>query len=121
MSNTNLKARLGMTAALTALLAAFAAPTYAAGSAANDLQVAASVAANDLDGVCTPPSDYSACAEWHKVIRANFSTREIGILFGTATSYPEFATSYSRIKSRYTRLREEFSADRHPARTASVD
>jgi hypothetical protein len=111
-----------MAAALTALLTAFAAPSHAGDSAqGKDLEVAASLAGNELDAVCTPPSDFSACAEWHKVIRANFSPREIGILFGTATSYPEYATSYERIKSRYARLHDEFSAERHPARVASVD
>jgi len=62
-----------------------------------------------------------ACTAWHRVIRANFSQREIGILFGTATSYPEYATSYARIKGRYERLQGEFLAERLPARTASVD
>ncbi len=113
MTRTNLKARLGMSAALAALLAAFAAPGYVAAAApGNDLQVVASLNGNDLEGVCTPPSDHSACAAWHKVIRANFSPREIGILFGTATSYPEYATSYSRIRNRYERLQDEFSAAR---------
>jgi hypothetical protein len=55
------------------------------------------------------------------VIRANFSPREIGILFGTATSYPEYATSYTRIKGRYERLQGEFSGERLSPRTASVD
>ena len=74
-----------------------------------------------LDATCAPPSDVMACTAWHRVIRANFSPREIGILFGTATSYPEYATSYARIKGRYERLQGEFLAERLPARTASVD
>lgn len=121
-----LKARLGMSAALTALvLAAFASQSHASASIPDsDLQIAASVAEftpNQLDGNCLPPSDLEACKAWHRVIRANFSPREIGILFGTATSYPEYATAYSRIKSRYARLHDEFSAERFSPGTVSVN
>ena len=114
-----------MTAALTAmLLTAFVSNTHAAVPARdNDLQIAPSIAgstANDLDDSCTPPSDLATCAAWHKAIRANFTPREIGMLFGTATSYPEYATSYSRIKNRYEQLHGDFSAARLPAHTVSA-
>ena len=120
------KVRLGSYAALTAmLLTAFASPSHAVVSTqGDDLQVAPSMvesANGNLDATCAPPSDFVACTAWHRVIRANFTPREIGILFGTATSYPEYATSYARIKGRYERLQGEFLADRRPARTASVD
>jgi len=138
--NTNLKerhqmirsrfnARLGTSAALAAmLLTAFASQSHAAVSMQDDdLQIAPSMvasmteaAAGELDANCAPPSDLVACTSWHQVIRANFSAREIGILFGTATSYPEFATSYARIKSRYARLQNEFSANRMSMRAVSV-
>ena len=78
-------------------------------------------APNEVDANCAPPSDLVACTTWHQVIRANFSPREIGMLFGTATSYPEYATSYARIKSRYERLQGAFSAERLPARAVSVN
>jgi hypothetical protein len=121
----NLKARPGITAALTAmLLTGFVSNTHAAVSARDsDLQIAPSIAAStasDLDGSCTPPSDLATCAAWHKAIRANFTPREIGILFGTATSYPEYATSYLRIKSRYEQLHDDFSATRLPEHTVSA-
>lgn len=115
MTNTNLKARLGMTAALSALLlTAFVSHAHAAGSS-QDAPFAGSLSASasmDLDSICTPPSDFAACAAWHKVIRENFSQREIGILFGTATSYPGYLTSYWQVKSRYQRLHDEFSEGR---------
>jgi hypothetical protein len=60
---------------------------------------------------CTPPNDRAACAAWHEEIRRNFSSREIGMLFGAATSYPEYQTSYSKVKARYDRLQGEFAAN----------
>ena len=114
------KTRLGTCAALTAmLLTAFASQSHAVSMQGEELQIAPSMVEsmpNELDTSCVPPSDLVACTAWHQVIRANFSPREIGILFGTATSYPEYATSYSRIKNRYVRLHDEFSA----ARTVSM-
>lgn len=126
MVNSYLKARLGMYAALaTLLLTAFASHSHASTSTNDgDLQIAPSVVEfmpNHLDDSCLPPSGLAACAAWHQVIRANFSSREIGILFGTATSYPEYATAYSRIKSRYARLHDEFSAERFSPGTVSVN
>ena len=122
MIRPRFKTRLGTSAALAAvLLAAFVSQSHAAVSMQDgDLQIAPSMtelASHELDTSCAPPSDLAACAAWHQVIRANFSLREIGILFGTATSYPEYATSYSRIKNRYARLHDEFSA----ARTVSLN
>jgi len=117
MIRSRFKTRLGTSAALAAvLLTAFVSQSHAAVSTQDgDLQIAPSMVGfttKELDGNCAPPSDLVACTAWHQVIRANFSSREIGILFGTATSYPEYATSYGRIKSRYARLHDEFSAAR---------
>jgi hypothetical protein len=126
MIRSHSKVRLGTCAALTAmLLTAFASQSHAGVSMqGDDLQIAPSMAESTLprlDATCAPPSDLVACAAWHQVIRANFSPREIGILFGTATSYPEYATSYARVKGRYERLQGEFLAERLSKRTASVD
>jgi hypothetical protein len=38
------------------------------------------------------------------LIRQNFDEREIGMLFGAATSYPEYRTSYSSVRERYDNL-----------------
>ena len=126
MIRSRSKAHVGRCAALTAmLLTAFASQSHAGVSMQGDeLQIAPSMvesAPNEVDANCAPPSDLVACTTWHQVIRANFSPREIGMLFGTATSYPEYATSYERIKNRYARLQAEFSAERLPARTVSVN
>jgi hypothetical protein len=66
------------------------------------------VSSSSLD--CTPPNDSATCRAWHDEIRRNFTPREIGMLFGAATSYPEYKTSYSRVKERYERLQGEFAA-----------
>ncbi|GAA0722654.1 hypothetical protein [Dokdonella soli] len=50
---------------------------------------------------CTPPSSDKACATLHAQIRHDFSKREIGMLFGARTSYPESLTSYGRVHARY--------------------
>lgn len=60
---------------------------------------------------CTPPNDRAICAAWHEEIRRNFTSREIGMLFGAATSYPEYKTAYSQVKARYDRLQGEFAAN----------
>jgi hypothetical protein len=74
-----------------------------------------SLATVDVNGSslsdCAPPNDRAACAAWHKEIRRNFTSRQIGMLFGAATSYPEYKTSYSKVKARYDRLQGEFAAN----------
>ena len=50
---------------------------------------------------CQPPSYARECTNFHAAIRKNFSTREIGMLFGAATSYLEYPTSYERVRAKY--------------------
>ena len=50
---------------------------------------------------CTPPNASRECADFHAAIRRNFSTREIGMLFGAATAYQEYPTSYDRVRAKY--------------------
>jgi hypothetical protein len=54
---------------------------------------------NSLD--CTPPNSAVACAAFHQEIRRNFTSREIGMLFGAATAYPEYRSSYDKVARRY--------------------
>ena len=83
---------------------------------ANERQLeAVKVSSPVLD--CAPPNDSQLCSAWHAEIRRNFTNREIGMLFGAATSYPEFKTSYVWVKGRYERLVGEFAA----AHNLSVD
>lgn len=62
---------------------------------------------------CTPPNDLAVCSAFHAQIRGNFSVREIGMLFGAATSYPESLTSQSRLQQRYRAMSQEFAAVNH--------
>ena len=50
---------------------------------------------------CNPPNDSRECADFHAAIRKNFSTHEIGMLFGAATAYQEYPTSYDRVRVKY--------------------
>jgi hypothetical protein len=50
---------------------------------------------------CTPPSDSQQCADFHAAIRKSFSTREIGMLFGSASAYQEYLTSNDRLRAKY--------------------
>jgi hypothetical protein len=56
---------------------------------------------------CTPPNDAKACADFHAALRRNFSKREIGMLFGAATGYPEYRTGYDRVRDRYAAFLRE--------------
>ncbi len=62
---------------------------------------------------CVPPNDHTghACDGFNQLIRANFSAREIGMLFGASTSYPESQTGgIERLQKRYNMLLQEFVA-----------
>jgi len=50
---------------------------------------------------CAPPNDSKECADFHAAIRKNFSTREIGMLFGAPTAYQEYLTSNDRVHAKY--------------------
>ncbi|MBS0514824.1 MAG: hypothetical protein JSS16_05080 [Proteobacteria bacterium] len=50
---------------------------------------------------CTPPNSMAECAAFHNEIRRNFNGREIGMLFGAATAYPEYRSSYDNVVRRY--------------------
>lgn len=65
---------------------------------------------------CTPPNavDSPLCAAWQDTIRRHFTDREIGMLFGAATAYPEYRTTYSWVKERYQWLQYDFAANYRP-------
>jgi len=72
-------------------------------SANNNGQLAAVTVHQDrfAPADCTPPNDSKECADFHAAIRRNFSSREIGMLFGAATGYQEYITSYDRVRTKY--------------------
>ncbi len=59
---------------------------------------------------CTPPNDSSDCAALHAQIRANFTPSEITMLFGAATSSPEYPTAYARVDARYKAFLRDYEA-----------
>ena len=72
---------------------------------------------------CTPPNDTTghACDAYDQFLRANFSRREIGMLFGASTSYPESLTGgIDRLHKRYDALLQQYIAA-HSAVGAGTD
>jgi hypothetical protein len=58
----------------------------------------------DVDQIivaCEPPNGAPECANFHELIRQNFTPREIGMLFGGSTAYAEYRTSYDSTRERY--------------------
>jgi len=107
-------------------LLAIALCTACAGYAiAQDEVVLAPVIVEHVDGYrivenCTPPASAPECAGFHEMIRQSFSEREIGMLFGAATSYPEYRTSYNSVRERYDNLVRYVEDNGVPA-VATVD
>lgn len=85
--------------------------------AGNTQQALPRVSVSGVDlSACTPPADAPACDNFHRFIRANFSDREIGMLFGARTSYPEYLSGgYDRVRQRYVLLVQEYVAALPPA------
>ena len=106
------------TITVAVILVATAGAAFAAGQGNVMPQVnvqAAGIAA------CTPPSDAPTCAEFHRWIRANFSAREIGMLFGASTAYPEYLTGgVDRLERRYHAKLHEYLAAQQAASGTKV-
>lgn len=72
---------------------------------------------------CAPPNDTTghACDAFNQMVRANFTPREIGMLFGNASSYPESLTGgIDRLQRRYQAVVQEYMAAQQKARKGSV-
>ena len=72
---------------------------------------------------CVPPDDTAghACDRFHDLIRAHFTAREIGMLFGARTSYPEYLTGgIDRLQRRYEALMQAYLAGRIPVEAGSL-
>ena len=65
------------------------------------------VEGTDVDRIvftCEPPNDAAACANFHELIRENFSPREISMLFGGSSAHFEYPVNYDRVRERYVAL-----------------
>lgn len=61
--------------------------------------------------LCTPPNGATGhvCDGYDQLVRANFTSREIGMLFGYQTSYPENLTGgIDRVRQRYDALVQRY-------------
>jgi hypothetical protein len=93
----------------------------AAAAGQNQVLPSVNVQAAGISG-CTPPNDTTgqACDGYNQFLRANFSAREIGMLFGYQTSYPEGLTGgIDRLQHRYQTLLQEFVAAQSAANAGS--
>jgi hypothetical protein len=73
-------------------------------------------------GQCTPPNDTTghACDTFNQMVRANFSPREIGMLFGARTSYPEHLTGgIDRLQRRFQAVVQAYVAQQQAATHAA--
>lgn len=69
----------------------------------------------------TPRTDAPACADFHRWIRANFSQREIGMLFGASTSYPDLLTGgVDRLQRRYQAMAPQYVAAQQAASNTDI-
>lgn len=72
----------------------------------------ASVAAAQATvSACTPPNGGTghACDGYDRFLRAHFTTRQIGMLFGYESSYPEYLSGGIRqLRQRYDRLMRQY-------------
>lgn len=67
---------------------------------------------------CIPPDATagSACERFRALIRVNFTPREIGMLFGARTAYPEYATGgIDRLQRRCDAFVQAYLARQAPA------
>ncbi len=72
---------------------------------------------------CEPPNDTTGhnCDEFNQMVRAHFSRREIGMLFGARTSYPENLTGgIDHLQRRYQVLAQEYMAVQRQATNADI-
>lgn len=103
------------------VLAGLTSTAFAAGQQSRIMQ-SVTVTGTSVSG-CTPPNDSTghACDAYDQMLRANFSDREIGMLFGNRTSYPENLTGgIDRLQKRYDTLLQQFIAA-HSAVNAGAD
>ena len=71
---------------------------------------------------CTPPNDAAghACDGYNQFVRANFTSREIGMLFGYRSSYPEYLSSgIDNLQRRYQTLLQQFVAQQSVANASA--
>ena len=67
---------------------------------------------------CAPPNHTSgqACDGLNQLVRANFTSREIDILFGTRTFPPEYGTRrHERLMRRYLAVVQQYVAQQNAA------
>lgn len=62
-------------------------------------------------GDCTPPTSLAYCADVNREIRENFTPRQIGMLFGASTSYPEYFTVDDLLLTKYANFLRDIGVE----------
>jgi hypothetical protein len=75
--------------------------------------------ADQIIFMCEPPNGSVECANFHELIRQNFTPREIGMLFGGSTAYQEYLTSYDRTRERYIAFLQNLQDNGMPVAVSS--
>lgn len=84
----------------------------ASASGANRIMRPVTVSSSNVS-LCTPPNGSMghACDSYDQFLHANFSQREIGMLFGYRTAYPAYLTGgFERLQQRYDKLLQQYLA-----------
>lgn len=71
---------------------------------------------------CTPPNGATghACDAYDQFLRANFSSRQIAMLFGNRSSFPEYRTGgIDRLQRRYQSMLQQFAVTQANLNAAS--
>lgn len=75
------------------------------------------VSGSDISA-CIPPNGSTghACDRYDQLLRGNFTPRQLGMLFGDQTSYPQYRTGgIARLQKRYDALMEQYLAEQRQA------
>jgi hypothetical protein len=96
----------------------------AAGYASAQEETLAPIIVEHINGTrifvdCAPPNDAPACADFHALIRENFSPREIGMLFGPSTAYIEYRAGYDQTRDRYVAFLRDIEENGMPVEVSS--
>lgn len=103
------------------MFAAAIATTAAWGQSASRLQPIYAIASPGTE--CAPPNDHMghACDAFNGMIRANFTPREIAVLFGPRTTHSEYvAGGVDALQKRYQAVVQQYDLAQQQARAAQI-
>lgn len=71
---------------------------------------------------CALPTSATACKDLHRAIRFNFRDREVAMLFGAGSVYPQYRNGgIERLQVRYQTWLKAYLAEQQAIKTAKVE